>query len=124
MTTDTPTPTLAVSGIDVVSSRDAGTGLQYTLRFQQDGGIDQIVSLLRALRTSHEITFEAMVVEETYHEVRATNAALEIRTSHHGSTGTWRRAGFDEAVEHMRKCLPNNDAAWRHHRGTYWIPKS
>ncbi len=123
MTTKSQMPTLTLPGIDIISSRDAGTGWQYTLRFRKDGGIDQVVSLLRALRTNHEVTFEAMGAEEAYNEVRGTDADLQIRTSHHGSMGTWRRAGFDEAVEHMRQCLPTNEATWRQHGGTYWIPK-
>jgi hypothetical protein len=123
MAIETQIPALTVSGIDTISSRDAGTGWQYVLRFRKDGGIDQVVSLLRALRTNHEVTFEVMATEEAYNEVRATDADLQIRTSHHGSMGTWRRARFDEAVEHMRQCLPTNEVAWLHHRGTYWIPK-
>jgi hypothetical protein len=91
----------SIPGIRMLSERDAGTCVVY--EFAVIPGEEQlgVTALLGHMKDGHHVCVSGVGNVESYLEVRRPRGGFEIRTSHHGSSGSWRSASAVEAQEFL-----------------------
>ncbi len=77
--------------------------------------------LLRQLQSGHEVSMQEWSADEAYLEVRRLGTQLQVRTSNHGSTGTWAAATLDEARELLSSTAPHLNGSSPQFTGSYTI---
>ena len=91
----------SIPGIRMLSARDAGTCVVYEFCVIPGEELLGVTALLGHLKNGHDVCVSGVGNVESYLEVRRSRAGLEIRTSHHGSSGSWRSASAEEAEEFL-----------------------
>jgi hypothetical protein len=123
MTRNEKMPKLSIPSITVISEREYDSLFEYEIELQKDNEIDGFMEILNYFEPNHEICFSGRTSHESYNEVRATVNGLEIKTAYHGCYGTWQKATFDEALDHLRECIPQRECQQDLRKGLYWIKK-
>jgi hypothetical protein len=113
-----------VSSITYTSERDAGSVLIYTFVFPTEDPAIALRRLLEGRGVGHKISFaDPQAPGDRSLEARRIDRGFETRHSRHGSSGTWRNASIDEALQWL---LPG--ARWtKNHpsaRGALHCPKA
>jgi hypothetical protein len=111
----------SIPGIKVLSGRDAGTCAIYEFAFvagQEHLGLNEMI---KTLKPGHQVCVPGIDAFESYLEVRRSVAGIEIRTSHHGSCGTWASASFQEAHEFLYPASAILNGTSQQYTGTYTL---
>ena len=91
----------SIPSIRMLSGRDAGTCVVCEFAVVPSEELLGVTALLAHMKYGHEVCVPSVGNVEAYLEVRRSSAGLEIRTSHHGSSGTWRSASAEETQEFL-----------------------
>src|SRR5687768_7592354 len=111
----------SIPGIRFFSSRDAGTCVVHQFAFIAGQKIETVTALLQQLQPGHEVSMEAYCPGEAYLEIRRVGVQLQLKKSHHGSSGAWAAATFAEAQEYLSPVAPYIDGSSPHFKGFYTI---
>ncbi|MGV3661902.1 MAG: hypothetical protein ACO1TE_17070 [Prosthecobacter sp.] len=97
----------SIPGVTFLSSRDARTWVVHQFAFVPGEEAQGLMGLLRHLQPGDKICVEDQrAADERYLEVRRTGTEFQIQTSHHGTSGTWKAASFDEALAFLAPSAP------------------
>lgn len=87
----------AISGLNYLSERDAGTCWEYTFTFHDQDPAGALRQLLAVLSPEYQVLVPDPGPGDCFLEARKTQHAFEIKRGCHGSYGTWREASQEEA---------------------------
>lgn len=108
-------------GVKFLAGREAGECWIYQFAFEVGNEAQGCVELIRQLGVGHAICVPGACKEESYREVRRTCERLELRTSHHGITGTWQPATCEEVLAFLAPSAARLDGSDFCFTGTYTI---
>ena len=111
----------SIPGVRFVSSRDAGTCVVHQFAFVASQELQAVPELLRHLQPGYEVCMQAWSADEAYLEVRRLGTQLQVRTSHHGTSGTWAAATLDDARELLSSTAPHVNGSSLQFTGSYTI---
>lgn len=117
-----PPPVIQVPGLIIEFLRDASTCLEYRVVFEKSADATVFAELLRQLGPQHQVCFDGVVLDE-WLEARNTGTQFEIKTGHHGASGSWKAASFEQAVEHLRPALCHRENPYSSDYARYCIYK-
>ena len=108
-------------GIVIVSTRDAGSLIEYALAFPASSGPETVKDALAEMPTGSELAFSDPTNSDCALGVKRTQGSFSIKRGCHGAYGNWKPATTQEAMSWL---LPGVAHALRQAwRGTLTVPK-